>query len=70
MRPVGDPHPDSLSGLVERVDGFGVDLIEHPRACRRPAGSRGVVYLAALDDIVASKQHANRDKDRVALAEL
>ena len=29
-----------------------------------------VVYLAALDDIVASKQHANRDKDRDALPEL
>ena len=28
------------------------------------------VLVAALDDIIASKQHANRPKDRDALAEL
>ena len=28
------------------------------------------VHVAALDDIVASKEHANRDKDREALPEL
>jgi hypothetical protein len=29
-----------------------------------------VIYLAALDDIVASKEFADRDKDREALPEL
>jgi len=29
-----------------------------------------VIRVAALDDIVASKQHANRPKDREALPEL
>lgn len=40
-----------------------------PRAV--PRRVHGVVIrLAALDDIVASKEHANRDKDREALPEL
>ena len=29
-----------------------------------------VVHVAALDDIIASKEHADREKDRVALPEL
>ena len=29
-----------------------------------------VVHVAALDDIIASKEHADRDKDREALPEL
>jgi hypothetical protein len=28
------------------------------------------VLVAALDDIIASKEHANREKDRQALPEL
>lgn len=29
-----------------------------------------VVHVAALDDIIASKEHADREKDREALPEL
>jgi hypothetical protein len=33
-------------------------------------GPNATVLVAALDDIIASKEHANRDKDRDALPEL
>jgi hypothetical protein len=43
------------------------DLI--PRAERRSVGGV-MVAIASLDDIIASKRYANRDKDRDALPEL
>jgi hypothetical protein len=33
-------------------------------------GAERTVLVAALDDIITSKEHANRDKDRAALPEL
>lgn len=42
-----------------------------PRAVDTPYGTgRIMVHIAALDDIIASKQWANRPKDREALPEL
>jgi hypothetical protein len=43
------------------------ELEEHAVAIRGP---NTTVLVAGLDDIIASKEHANRDKDREALPEL
>jgi hypothetical protein len=40
------------------------------RAVAAPGGADGTVLVAALDDIIASKEHADREKDREALPEL
>ena len=43
--------------------------LEH-RAVATPSEGGGTVLVAALDDIIASKKHADREKDREALPEL
>lgn len=41
-----------------------------PRAVAARGGVEATVLVAALDDIIASKKHADREKDRDALPEL
>ena len=41
-----------------------------PRAVAARGGAEATVLVAALDDIIASKEHADREKDREALPEL
>ena len=41
-----------------------------PRAIVARGGAEATVLVAALDDIIASKEHADREKDREALPEL
>ena len=49
----------------------GERLRAAPTACgRRCGGVEATVLVAALDDIIASKEHADREKDRDALPEL
>jgi hypothetical protein len=63
-----------LDVLVEIPSADGARLSYEdllPRAVDATYGADGVVvHIAALDDIIASKQSANRPKDREALPEL
>jgi hypothetical protein len=63
-----------LDVLVEIPSADGTQLSYEdllPRAVDATYGADGVVvHIAALDDIIASKQSANRPKDREALPEL
>lgn len=57
---------DIPAGEPETRRGYS-DLEVHAVAIRGP---NVTVLVAALDDIIASKEHANREKDRQALPEL
>lgn len=67
-----DVRPNELfaAPLRRQVRFLVVGGIGAQRAFAARGGAEATVLVAALDDIIASKEHADREKDREALPEL